>query len=269
MLAGVASLWRILLALARSVPAKAVADLVVMCLVVCLSVCVLIVQARMQGGSYVESVSLAVPMYSGEQQAAVGARRPNRLALVGGALAVLACSALILSAFTPAPETELDSKPLPKITPKFVDWKKEDAGSDDMNLHLKVAETLAKADGLAEKNLSPVPEKLLREAQQAAEEQRSMPGLDDDGSSSSAKKPKIPASLEKMFMQAEAEQKVEKLAKEGDRKRDEEAKDKKAAVKAAASKKKAEMSASMKLLKQVSQDASSSSKTLAKASSKK
>jgi hypothetical protein len=72
-----------------------------------------------------------------------------------------------------------------------------------------------------------------------------------------------------MFMQAEAEQKVEKLAKEGDRKRDEEAKDKKAAVKAAASKKKAEMSASMKLLKQVSQDASSSSKTLAKASSKK
>merc|ERR1712216_496063 len=89
------------------------------------------------------------------------------------------------------------------------------------------------------------------------------------------KKPKIPASLEKMFQQAEAEQKVEKLAKEGDRKRDEaakeakEAKSKKAAVKKAAAKKaaakkvaasKAEKSASQKLLKQISQDAKSSPK---------
>ena len=233
------------------------------------------VQARMH--SYVESVSLAVPMYGGEERAMVGASRPNRMKLVGGALAVLACSAMILSAFTTSPgegETEL----LPKITPKFVDWKKEDAGSDDMNLHLKVADALARADGLAEKSLSPVPEKLLKEAQQAAEEQRSMPGL--DGSEQKAKKPKIPASLEKMFQQAEAEQKVEKIAKEGDRKRDEEAKEakeaksKKAAVKAAAAKKiatsKAEKSASMKLLKQVSQDAASSShKKLAKVSKKK
>jgi len=218
--------------------------------------------------SYVESVSLAVPMYNGEETAVLGARRPNRLMLVGGALAVLACSALVLSAFTAAPgegEAELTQKLVPKITPKFVDWKKEDAGSDDMNLHLKVADALARADGLAEKNLSPVPEKLLKEAQQAAEEQRSMPGIDGDAKKE-AKKPKIPASLEKMFQQAEAEQKVEKLAKEGDRKRDEEAKskEKKAAVKKAAAAKmatsKAEKSASIKLLNQVSQDAKASPK---------
>lgn len=233
------------------------------------------VQARMH--SYVESVSLAVPMYSGEERAVLSARRPNRLQLVGSALAVLACSALILSAFTTGPDdnaTALTEKLAAAVKPKFVDWKKEDAGSDDMNLHLKVADALARADGLAEKNLSPVPEKLLKEAQQAAEEQRSMPGLAGDGGDSSqkaAKKSEIPASLEKMFQQAEAEQKVEKLAKEGDHKRDAEAKSKKAAVKAAAAKKvatsKAEKSASMKLLKQVSQDASTTShKKLAKVS---
>ena len=230
------------------------------------------VQARMH--SYMEPVSLAVPMYSGEEKVVLGARRPSRLMLVGGALAVLACSALVLSAFTTAPgdESELSQKAVPKITPKFVDWKKEDAGSDDMNLHLKVADALARADGLAEKNLSPVPEKLLKEAQQAAEEQRSMPGLGDELAKKPAK-PKIPASLEKMFQQAEAEQKVEKIAKEGDEKRDEEVKSKKAAVKAAAAKKmatsKAEKSASMKLLKQVSQDASATShKKLASAPKK-
>lgn len=225
--------------------------------------------------SYVESVSLAVPMYSGEERAVLGARRPNRLQLVGGTLAILACSALILSAFTTTSDddtTSLTEKLTPKIKPKFVDWKKEDAGSDDMNLHLKVADALARADGLAEKNLSPVPENLLKEAQQAAEEQRSMPGLagDDGSSQKSSKKPEIPASLEKMFQQAEAEQKVEKLAKEGDHKRDAETKSKKAAVKAAAAKKvasstsKAEKSASMKLLNQVSQDAATSTKKLAK-----
>merc|ERR1719337_347369 len=182
--------------------------------------------------SYVESVSLSVPMYGGEERAFVGASRPNRMKIVGGALAVLACAAMILSAFTAAPgeSVEMTQKLVPKITPKFVDWKKEDAGSDDMNLHLQVADALAKADGLAEKNLSPVPEKLLKEA----------------------------------------EQKVEKLAKEGDRKRDEaakeakEAKSKKAAVKKAAAKKvaasKAEKSASQKLLDQISQDAKSSPK---------
>ena len=220
--------------------------------------------------SYVESVSLSVPMYGGEERAIVGASRPNRMKIVGGALAVLACAAMILGAFTAAPgeSVEMTQKLVPKITPKFVDWKKEDAGSDDMNLHLQVADALAKADGLAEKNLSPVPEKLLKEAQQAAEEQRAMPGIAQQKEMN--KKPKIPASLEKMFQQAEAEQKVEKLAKEGDRKRDEaakeakEAKSKKAAVKKAAAKKvaasKAEKSASQKLLKQISQDAKSSPK---------
>ena len=125
------------------------------------------------------SVSLSVPMYGGEERAIVGASRPNRMKIVGGALAVLACAAMILSAFTAAPgeSVEMTQKLVPKITPKFVDWKKEDAGSDDMNLHLQVADALAKADGLAEKNLSPVPEKLLKEAQQAAEEQRAMPGI--------------------------------------------------------------------------------------------
>merc|ERR1719331_3541123 len=191
--------------------------------------------------SYVESVSLSVPMYGGEERAIVGASRPNRMKIVGGALAVLACAAMILSAFTAAPgeSVEMTQKLVPKITPKFVDWKKEDAGSDDMNLHLQVAE-----------------------------EQRAMPGIAQQKEMN--KKPKIPASLEKMFQQAEAEQKVEKLAKEGDRKRDEaakeakEAKSKKAAVKKAAAKKvaasKAEKSASQKLLKQISQDAKSSPK---------
>lgn len=77
----------------------------------------------------------------------------------------------------------------------------------------QVADALAKADGLAEKNLSPVPEGLLKEAQQAAEEQRSMPGVVD--TKSTGKKHELPAGLEKMFQQAEAEQKVEKKAKEG------------------------------------------------------
>ncbi len=227
-------------------------------------------QAQMH--SYMEPVSLAVPMYGGEEKVVLGARRPSRLILVGGALAVLACSALVLSAFTtePSDSSELAQKGVPKITPKFVDWKKEDAGSDDMNLHLKVADALARADGLAEKSLSPVPEKLLKEAQQAAEEQRSMPGI--DGEEKKPAKSEIPASLEKMFQQAEAEQKVEKLAKEGDHKRDEDAQSKKAAVKAAAAKKmatsKAEKSASMKLLKQVSQDASATSHKKLKAAKK-
>ena len=77
----------------------------------------------------------------------------------------------------------------------------------------QVAAALAKADGLSEKNLSPVPEGLLKEAQQAAEEQRSMPGVVE--AKSTAKKPPLPAGLEKMFQQAEAEQEVEKKAKMG------------------------------------------------------
>ena len=76
-----------------------------------------------------------------------------------------------------------------------------------------MAAALAKADGLAEKNLSPVPEGLLKEAQQAAEEQRSMPGVVE--AKSGGKKPPLPAGLEKMFQQAEAEQEVEKKEKQG------------------------------------------------------
>ena len=60
----------------------------------------------------------------------------------------------------------------------------------------------------------PVPENLLKEAQQAAEEQKSMPGVEDER----MRKLHLPASLEKMFQQAKDEQEVEKLTKEGDRK---------------------------------------------------
>jgi uncharacterized membrane protein len=72
---------------------------------------------------------------------------------------------------------------------------------------------LARADGLAEKHLSPVPERLLKEAQQAAEEQHSMPktSVRVHGEKHQA----IPAGLEKIFKQAEAEQEVEKAAKLG------------------------------------------------------
>ena len=60
----------------------------------------------------------------------------------------------------------------------------------------------------------PVPENLLKEAQQAAEEQKSMPGIEMPRH----ERLKIPASLEKMFQQAKDEQEVEKLAKEGEHK---------------------------------------------------
>jgi len=181
-------------------------------------------------------------------------------------LAVLATAALVLSAFS-----ERSGDQATELGPKFVDWKKEDAGSDDMNLHLQVADALAKADGLAEKNLSPVPEDLLREAQQAAEEQRAMPGVQVKKVAA----PKLPASLEKMFQQAEAEQQVEKLAKEKTASATEVQK-KKDAVKAAAKAKVAQKAAasdkqskaqqqatekkdSLKLLKQVASAAPSSS----------
>jgi hypothetical protein len=56
-------------------------------------------------------------------------------------LTTLACIVLIVVAGDEGSETRSVLKP------KFVDWKKEDAGSDDMNLHLRVADALAKADG--------------------------------------------------------------------------------------------------------------------------
>ena len=68
--------------------------------------------------------------------------------------------------------------------------------------------------GLSERSPVPVPENLLKEAQQAAEEQKSMPGVQEE----QMRKLHLPASLEKMFQQAKDEQEVEKLTKEGDRK---------------------------------------------------
>uniref|UniRef100_A0A7S0F0G9 Transmembrane protein n=1 Tax=Hanusia phi TaxID=3032 RepID=A0A7S0F0G9_9CRYP len=212
--------------------------------------------------SYIEPVSLSVPIYNGEEAKVAGSRRPTRLVVVAASLAAFVALVLALASFTPSNNrTSLES--LPKVVPKFVDWKKEDAGSDDMNLHLQVADALAKADGLAEKGLKPVPEDLLKEAQQAAEEQRSMPSL----GLKKVRKDALPANLEKMFEQAEAEQKVEKITKEGDKaeERQEAAVEEKkkelkkqAAKKIAASKKskaEAEKKASLKLLKQVVNDA--------------
>ncbi|KAJ1495765.1 hypothetical protein T484DRAFT_1924618 [Baffinella frigidus] len=216
--------------------------------------------------SYVEQVSIPV-MYDGEDHRPTSARRPTRLMAVAGSLALLACTLVVGSAFSGnkgVRRSELASKgssikaKFPKITPKFVDWKKEDAGSSHTNRHLEVADALAKADGLAEKNLSPVPEGLLKEAQQAAEEQRSMPGVVD--TKSTGKKHELPAGLEKMFQQAEAEQKVEKKAKEGTETSEKaaEANEKKKSAKsrlsakAKAARAKEDKSSSMKLLKQVS-----------------
>eukprot|EP00960_Hanusia_phi_P048071 758753-Hanusia_phi.AAC.3 len=246
--------------------------------------------------SYIEPVSLSVPIYNGEEAKVAGSRRPTRLVVVAASLAAFVALVLALASFTPSNNrTSLES--LPKVVPKFVDWKKEDAGSDDMNLHLQVADALAKADGLAEKGLKPVPEDLLKEAQQAAEEQRSMPSLGLKKVSGrvgdvpaicpqrlyQVRKDALPANLEKMFEQAEAEQKVEKITKEGDKAEErqeaavEEKKkelkvwlapnrsqvskvslQKQAAKKIAASKKskaEAEKKASLKLLKQVVNDA--------------
>mmetsp|Transcript_41773 Transcript_41773/g.131707 ORF Transcript_41773/g.131707 Transcript_41773/m.131707 type:complete len:246 (-) Transcript_41773:175-912(-) len=225
----------------------------------CLTRCAVHSGVRMH--SYIEPVSLSVPIYNGEEAKVAGSRRPTRLLVVAASLAAFVALVLALASFTPNQKSSLES--LPKVVPKFVDWKKEDAGSDDMNLHLQVADALAKADGLAEKGLQPVPENLLKEAQQAAEEQRSMPSL----GVKKVRKDALPANLEKMFEQAEAEQKVEKITKEGDKaeeKQEAAVEEKKrelkrqAAKKQAASKKskaEAEKKASLKLLKQVANDA--------------
>jgi hypothetical protein len=171
--------------------------------------------------SYVEKVPATEVVDRAEQ-----ARRPMRAIISASFLIALALAAVIVIASD-------DGNDRTVLKPKFVDWKKEDAGSDDMNLHLRVADALAKADGtcilninmiflllnrvltgLSEKAPIPVPEQLLKEAQQAAEEQKSMPGVEDER----MRKLHLPASLEKMFQQAKDEQEVEKLTKEGDQK---------------------------------------------------
>ncbi len=53
---------------------------------------------------------------------------------------------------------------------------------------------MSQADGLSETGLVPVPEGLLKEAQQAAEEQKTMPGVD-----AASAKPKLSASCEFFF----------------------------------------------------------------------
>ena len=98
--------------------------------------------------SYVEQVSIPV-MYDGEAYRPTSARRPTRLMAVAGSLALLACTLVVGSAFSGnkgvrrselevKAKAKVDAK-FPKITPKFVDWKKEDAGSSHANRHLEVS----------------------------------------------------------------------------------------------------------------------------------
>jgi hypothetical protein len=86
--------------------------------------------------SYVEQVSY-LPMYAVEERRAAG-RRPMRVMVAASSFAAMACIAVLLVA------SEGQGVGRSELVPKFVDWKKEDAGSDDMNLHLKVADALAK-----------------------------------------------------------------------------------------------------------------------------
>ena len=89
--------------------------------------------------SYVEQVSY-LPMYAVEERKAAG-RRPMRVMVAAASFAAMACIAVLLVA-----SEGQGVKRATELVPKFVDWKKEDAGSDDMNLHLKVADALAKVD---------------------------------------------------------------------------------------------------------------------------
>jgi len=89
--------------------------------------------------SYKEEVSL--PMHIVEDRKA-GERRPMRVAVVASSLALMACVAVLMVSGEGDRGTAISLAEVGK--PKFVDWKKEDAGSDDMNLHLKVADALAK-----------------------------------------------------------------------------------------------------------------------------
>ena len=88
--------------------------------------------------SYVEQVSY-LPMYAVEERKAAG-RRPMRVIVAASSFAAMACIAVLLV----ASEGGQGVRRATELVPKFVDWKKEDAGSDDMNLHLKVADALAK-----------------------------------------------------------------------------------------------------------------------------
>jgi hypothetical protein len=62
--------------------------------------------------------------------------------LVGGTLVVLMACALVVDAAVRSGGFKsllvVTSAKVPIITPTFVDWKKEDAGSSHTNLHLKV-----------------------------------------------------------------------------------------------------------------------------------
>lgn len=71
-----------------------------------------------------------------------GERRPMRVAIVAASLALMACVAVLMVTGEGNRGSAISLEAVAK--PKFVDWKKEDAGSDDMNLHLKVADALAK-----------------------------------------------------------------------------------------------------------------------------
>ncbi len=88
--------------------------------------------------SYVEQVPAVEVVERAEQS-----RRPLRAILSAASLTLLACVVLILIA-----GDDSNNEVRSVLKPKFVDWKKEDAGSDDMNLHLRVADALAKADGI-------------------------------------------------------------------------------------------------------------------------
>ena len=95
--------------------------------------------------SYMEQVSLPVRLPDLDrlvEERKAGERRPMRLAVVAASLAVIACVAVLMVVGEGNRGTSVVLDEVAK--PKFVDWKKEDAGSDDMNLHLKVAESLAK-----------------------------------------------------------------------------------------------------------------------------
>jgi len=100
--------------------------------------------------SYKEEVSL--PMHIVEDRKA-GERRPMRVAVVASSLALMACVAVLMVSGEGNRGTAISLAEVGK--PKFVDWKKEDAGSDDMNLHLKVADALAK--------VGPTPNTTLRD----------------------------------------------------------------------------------------------------------
>ena len=89
--------------------------------------------------SYVERVPATEVGVEREEQA----RRPLRAILSASFLIALALAAVLVIA-----SDEGNQNLRTVLKPKFVDWKKEDAGSDDMNLHLRVADALAKADGI-------------------------------------------------------------------------------------------------------------------------